>query len=81
MYWNLFGYFVKLLVVRYRLWNLPYLSEKEFTRICLVDQVGVNLAIAIGTSRPRLLVLIYRMINFGFKFYIIHRLKTPPKLI
>ena len=34
-----------------------------------------NLSTATGTCRPRLPVPIYIMIVFGFKFYVIHRLK------
>ena len=36
---------------------------------------------ATGTCRPRLPVLIYTVIAFGFKFYMIHTQKTSPKLV
>ena len=46
-----------------------------------VSSLSKSENLAIGTSLGhRLSVLIYSVIVYGFKFYIIHGLKTSPKL-
>ena len=76
-----------LLAVQYRKRNFPFLSEKRVGKNWTVDQVGVVFrAVIVGnslqqayliwiSSRHSLLDLIYIMIVFGYKFYIINRLR------
>ena len=85
---NLLFYKIALLLaVQYRKRNFPFLSEKRVGKNWTVDQVGVVFrAVIVGnslqqayliwiSSRHSLLDLIYIMIVFGYKFYIINRLR------
>ena len=56
--------------------NFSQTKKRDYQQVALSSLTNSeNLAISIGTNRPRRPVLIYSMIVLDFKFYIIYKLK------
>ena len=55
--------------------NFSQTKKRDYQLVALISLTKSE-SFATGICRPRLPVLIYSVIILGFKFYIIHRLKT-----